>query len=284
MSQPTTPTPPPAEKVKPPPPFIITQPQGNRAYLKALIYGPWGAGKTTFASTAIDVAPMGRVLFIDAESGDMSLNGLDLDVIRINKFSQLARVYEFLRLHCRARDTEDTEKLKQLQERFRGPVKPNEKPVIYNTVVVDSLSEVQKYIMYQLLSIDIEHTTLDNAVDTPEFKEWGQSAEMVRLLVRSFRDLPMHVIFVCPEQEAEDNGRIVRRPSLPGKLAGEVQGFVDIVGYLRANTTEDGVVRRLYLRNGPTFAAKHRFRGVDVAYLDSPTMKSLLDLKSQAQS
>lgn len=266
--------------------FQITQPETGPNWIKALIYGPYGAGKTTFAASAAEVPAMQRVLFVDAESGSMSLSGMDIDVVRINKYSQLARIYEFLRLHCRWRDSGETDKLRQLEERFRGPIPSGVEPKQYNTVVIDSLTEVQKYCMYSLLNIEFttENIKLDNVVDTPQFKEWGESAEMIRLLIRSFRDLPMHVIFVCSEQEKDDENRVIRRPNLPGKLAGESQGFFDVVGYLRSAVTNEGeVARRLYLRAGPNFVAKHRFRGVDAAHLDNPTMTSLLELKEQAK-
>lgn len=272
-----------AEQTPTQPAFKIETPDTTATYIKALIYGPYGAGKTTFAASAVDVPEMQRVLFIDAESGSMSLSGLDLDVIRINKYSQIARIYEFLRLHVRYRDSNDNEKLMELQTRFRGGT-GKEEPKRYNTVVIDSLTEVQKYCMYSLLNIEFSsgNVRLDNVVDTPQFKEWGEAAEMIRLLIRSFRDLPMHVIFVCSEQEKDDDNKVIRRPNLPGKLAGESQGFFDVVGYIRSLATDDGTARRLYLRAGTNFVAKHRFRGVDVGFLDNPTLRGLLDLKKQA--
>lgn len=275
---------PPVAKVAAPA-FRIETPETTANYIKALVYGPYGAGKTTFASSAVDVPEMGRVLFVDAESGSMSLGGLDLDVVRINKYNQIARIYEFLRLHVRYRDANNDEELSKLQTRFRGELKPGEKPYRYNTVVVDSLTEVQKYCMYALLGVDFSSGSmrLDQVNETPQFKEWGENAEQIRLLIRSFRDLPMHVIFVCSEQEKDDEAKVLRRPNLPGKLAGEIQGFFDVVGYLRSLTTDEGVMRRLYLRAGNNFVAKHRFRGVDAAYLDNPTLASLLDLRKQAK-
>ena len=201
-------------------PFTVVKPSTQR-YLKLLIYGAPGTGKTTLAGTAQDVDEMKDVIFIDVEAGALSLAGRDdIDVVRVTSYMQFAKVYEFLKLHCQYRDVGDSDKLHDLHEKIGAdPAK------IYNTVVIDSLTEVQKQIMYMLLGVQIGQMNLELVPDTPEFKEWGQSAEMVRLLIRSFRDLPMHVVVVCAEAEGENERKQrIRRPNLPGKLAGEVQG------------------------------------------------------------
>jgi len=270
----------PQEKAKPAP-FQIVQSKASDRYLKVLIYGPYGAGKTTLASTASDVAEMGDVLYVDAESGALSLPD-GLDVIRIKDYKTLARIFEFLKLHVRLRDGDKEDELQKLQERvgLTGRVRK------YRTVVIDSLTEAQTYLMYQLLNVPLDNWALDLTPESPEYKEWGQSSEMIQLLVRTFRDLPMNVIFVCSEQEVEDNKRLIKRPNLPGKLAGKVQGFLDVVGYLdTAVDGEGGTRRRLWLQPGhQRFQAKHRFRNASVQYIDDPTMADLHSLTKESPS
>jgi len=110
--------------------------------------------------------------------------------------------------------------------------------------------------------------------ENPQFKEWGQSQEMMRLLIRSFRDLDMNVIFVCAGQEQEDERkRRLFLPALPGKLASAFTGFLDFVGFLVAAPPEGGEVkRRLYLSPGQSYKAKNRFRNFTDQYIDNPTM------------
>jgi hypothetical protein len=259
--------------------FLISKPAAQ-PYLKMLIYGPYGAGKTTFASTAQDIEPMQNVIFIDAESGSLALSHRqDIDVIRITNYQQFARVHEFLRLHCQLRDRGDKKKLLELAQKANPDAT---EATEYRTVVIDSLTEVQKFVMYMLLGTNIDTANLEFPPETPQWAEWGQSAEMIRLLVRTFRDLPMHVIFVCSEQEKEDERkRIIRRPNLPGKLGGEVQGFLDIVGYLataRGGDEDEGLRRRLYITPGNTFQAKHRFFNAEEGYFDNPSMSDLWGL------
>lgn len=255
-------------------------------WIKLFLYGPYGSGKTTLAASAIYIPKMRDVLFLDAEAGEMAIpDELLEDRIRITDYATVARVYEFLRLHVRYRDAGDDDRLLALEQRLR-PDKEITKPKKYYTVIIDTLTEIQTYLMYQLLQVDRDNWDLDTPPDTAEYKEWNQSSEMIMLLVRSFRDLPMNVIIVCSEQEVtDDHNRILKRPGLPGKLALKVQGFPDLVGYLDAKTNADGnTVRRLWLQAGrASFSAKHRFRGIDVNYLDEPTLEALLALDEESQ-
>jgi hypothetical protein len=283
QAAPVAPTPPAARSAEPA--FQIVAARKRERYLNALVYGDYGVGKTTLIATASEVPKMRDVLFIDAEAGDASIENIDLDLVSISNYPQFARVHEFLRLHCKFRDAwltkKDREaytKLVKLEALFRGCA-PEEitQPKMYRTVCVDSLTEVQKYCMYQLLGIKIGAFALDMEPEIPQFAEWNRSAEMIRLLVRSFRDLPMHALFVCARAEEQDQmKRYHYNPLMPGKLAYELQGFFDVVGYYVAAPTEGGDVhRRLYLVPGQTFRAKHRFSDFEGKYIDNPRMADL---------
>jgi len=282
-----------ASTAAPSPIFRITHPAigGTGQYLNLLVYGEYGSGKTVLAGTADDVPEMKNVLYIDAEAGKTALTDRpNLDVVTINTFKQLARVYEFLRLHCRLRDDGSPEALRRMAEiemQLKGLEAPPEKPTIYRTVVVDSLTEVQTYLMYQLMGVDPNKVALDAELTSPEWGEWRQSSDTIQLLARQFRDLPMNVIMVLSEQEVQESGtRMVRRINLPGKLASRIQGFWDMVGYLQKAVIpgDQGttVTRwRLYLTKGQNFQAKHRFRRIDVDFVEDPTIGKLLGLAKQ---
>jgi len=62
----------------------------------------------------------------------------------------------------------------------------------------------------------------------------------MQMMIRAFRDLPMHVFFVCAQQYTQDETKKMHyTPALTGKLAAQAQGFVDIVGFLRAQAPDD---------------------------------------------
>ena len=267
--------------------FQIGTPGSAARYVKILVYGPYGAGKTWFVASAADVPEMQDVLFIEAEAGKETLINFwpDLPRIEISTYSQMARIYEFLKRHCMYRDLmspqgpisqeEADGLLLELEQRVTPGIS---QPHHFRTVIIDSLSEVQKYCMYHILGVQIGKQPLDMEPPTAEFKQWGQDSEMMRLLVRSLRDLPMHVLFACQGQELEGVGkRTVYRPSLPGKLVIEVPGFLDMVGFLFPSDPDDqGTVhRRLHLQQNALFAAKNRFSAIKAPYIDDPTVGKL---------
>ncbi len=73
----------------------------------------------------------------------------------------------------------------------------------------------------------------DFEVKAATLPDYGSNTNQMRKLVRAFRDLPMNVIFTALEREAKDDvtGEMFLRPALTEKLAEDVLGYVDIVGY-----------------------------------------------------
>lgn len=278
------------------PAFRIEASRQRRRYLNGLFYGDYGVGKTTLVATASEVPSMRAVLYVNAEGGDASIESFDLDTVTVSNYAQFARVHDFLRVHCKLRDiylaaedykgasaaTREEARLKLLKHEahFRG-VDPaalsKAEPTLYHTVIIDTLTEVQKYCMYQLLGIRVGEFALDSVPDAPELSEWNRAAEMIRILIRSYRDLSINALFVCARDESQDQQkRYHYAPMLPGKLGREVRGFFDVVGYMVAALTEGGEVhRRLWLEPGQTFHAKNRFRSFTERYIDNPSMADL---------
>ena len=277
--------------------------QQKTEWLNMLIYGPFGTGKTVLAATAQLCPETQNVFYADAEGGTKSVRDFDIqvDVFRINTFTRFNRLYEFARNHSRMRDELETlipgtdaytvvydnlrrleawvHELPQEEALTRVPI-----PTIYRTIVVDSLTEVQKYCMYDILGVDINTADLSKENKQPEFKQWGINAEKMRLLVRAFRDLNMHTIFCCLDQTVKDekDGSITIKPSLPGKLADEACGFLDIVGYIhtREETNAEGkkyTRRLLQVQPAGKINAKSRYTALG-QYIEEPTIQKLVDL------
>lgn len=264
--------------------FQITTGTNKARYLKILFYGDYGVGKTYLAGTAADVPSMGDVLMINAESGDLTLDSEEhnfnsIDSVRVTDFKQVSKAYEFLKAHAHLWAKEDFEGLKNLQEKVTG-TKPAKKEDLrhYRTVIVDSLSEVEQFCMNQLLGIS-DITRLDEETQSAEFKEYKQNHSMMLRMVRNFRDLPMHVIMTAARTFSQDElKRMMFSPQLTGKLSGQVQGFMDVVGYLTTGAAqEDGTIpRRLFVQPTGKFAAKCRFSRFKAPYFDNPTMKGVI--------
>ena len=261
----------------------------NDRWLKILIYGPYGVGKSTLAGSSIDVSGMADVLMLDAESGDLVLEDNprikradDIEHVRVTTFLQVARVQEFLKAHCVKRDSNDVDGMRRVEAMLKGvDTSAIQEPRRFRTVIVDSLSEVEAYCMYGLLKVNEGQllTGSSDEIDVARFDEFRKNNMMMQVLVRALRDLPMHVIFVCGQQYVQDElKRFHYGPQMTGKLSSQIQGFVDIVGFLRASPPDDTgrAPRRLFVQPVERFDAKNRRASYPGAYFDDPTMLSIM--------
>lgn len=263
-----------------PPAFRIDTTQRRERYLKMLVYGNYGVGKTYLAGTTSEVASMRDILIINAEAGDLSLAAFEgIDSITVQDFKTLGQIHEFLKQHCEARDAGDTDKSRKLEAAVRQCEESEiETPRQYRTVIIDSLTEVESYCMNQLLGIN-DTTRIDDEPDSAEWAEYKKNHTMMQRVVRAFRDLPMHVIFTCAEQYQQDeNKRYKYSPDLTGKLSKKVQGFMDMVGYYVVGKEGEVTIRRLYVSPSPKgkYDAKHRYQAFKKEYFLNPTIKKIL--------
>jgi len=263
------------------PQFRIETVQRRERFLKCLVYGTYGIGKTTLACTSLDIPSMRDVLIINAESGDLSVDHMaNLDAITVTDFRKLGQINEFLKQHCLARDDNDIEKLKAMEAHLRGvELSEIKKPRKYRTVVLDSLSELEAYCFNQLLGIT-PTTRLDEETQSAEWAEYKKNNTMILRVVRAFRDLPMNVIFTCGEKYNQDENKKYKYvPDMTGQLSKKVQGFMDMVGYYKMGKSAEGVtLRRLYVSpsGAGKYDAKHRYQAFKGEYFDNPTIGSIL--------
>ena len=189
-------------------------------FIKSMIYGMPGVGKTVLAASAQRVPDMSPVLFIDVDKGTMSIRDEDgaIDLLEIDSWNQV------------------TPALGVLQ---RGKHK-------YKTLVLDSITELQK--------LEIE----DRNSGIPSIQDWQGSGIEIRKMLRKIKNLPMNVIVTALEREDRDEATklIMRRPDLPGKLASGSSAAFDIVA--RLTTDLEGNTRYLVTRADARTVAKDR--------------------------
>lgn len=266
-------------------PFTIEPVVGATRFLNLLVYGDFGVGKTRLAGSACGVPEMNDVLLINAESGELTLESDELpfdtiDQVRITDFRGVARVYDFLKTHCEARDAGDLDRLRRLEGKLKGLDPATiETPKQYRTVIIDSLSEVEAYCMNQLLGIG-DQSKIDEETATAEWGEYKRNHSMMQRLVRSFRDLPLHLIMTCHRAwDQDEQKKFLYTPAMTGKLRSQVQGFVDMVGYLVIGQASEAgeTPRRLYVQPTVRWAAKCRFSKFKEAFIENPTMETILN-------
>lgn len=229
--------------------FPILQVKGMERYINILFYADSGVGKTVLCGSAAAVAAMAPVLFIDVEGGSMSLNDFypQVEVVRIT-------------------DWRDMQKL--MKELAKGKSK-------YRTVVIDSLSECSKLSMHNVMDNAIKGATRDIDPDVPEIYHWGKNIIQMRRFVRQMRDLEMNVLFTALlDQEKNNKGKWISRPSMPGKLAKEIPGLMDIVCYYYIKQKGDDMQRLLLTGQTDTIIAKDRSNKLPQV-IEEPTMTKM---------
>lgn len=172
--------------------------------IKALICGDPGAGKTRTASTWPDV------LYMNAEGGLMSVADRRPATVTVTKSSQIGELRSML-------DQEP-----EVREKVLG--------VPVQTVVIDTIDEVARILVRERLDAQKK--------ETMAIPDWGWLGDQLRLIVRSYRNLPINLIVNCHMKQTEDadGGGVSVRPGIQGGFSDEIAGFVDLALLLTART------------------------------------------------
>jgi phage nucleotide-binding protein len=218
-------------------------------FLNILFYGESGVGKTILAASADAVAAMSPVLLIDFEAGTWSIKDKypNVDILRPSKWDDLGTVWDTIR----------------------------QNPSRWRTIVIDSITEMQKFNMSGIMK-KLVIDKPDRDPDVSGLQEYLKSGEQVRRFVRAMRDLPVNVIFTALDAADEDQQTHIRRttPDLPGKLKGQVAGFLDIVGYYYKKRVGDEIKRCLLVTGTDKQIAKDRSDKLPPVMVD-PTMTEI---------
>lgn len=224
----------------------------EKQFIKMLVYGPPGSGKTTLGGSA---ALRVKTLIISAESGLLSLQNLkdesgntpDIDYTQIKSFADMEAAFHFLK---------------------------NEKHS-YQAVVIDSLTEIQRACRDAILETAKK--------DAMEIRDWGQLANKIERMVRAFRDLPMHLIVTALEDAETDKltGEVKIWPALQGSVQKQLPAYFDLVLYAHSKEVGEGVDRKtvhgVLTQNSGKYVAKDR-SGKLPKVVESPSFGKLVDL------
>jgi|SRR5882762_438788 len=244
--------------------LTVSKAQERSEFLNMMIYGPSGYGKTVFGGSAQAVKEMAPVLSLDAEGGSESLRNSypEVDVVRIKSWEQSVNVYS------------------DIYDQISNSTFP------YNTIVIDSLNEYQKFSMLSIMEMVVkEHPERD--IEVPSKREYLINLEQMRRMVRGFRDLEVHTIFTCLSSSYRDEmtGKVNNEPLLTGKFQKEVPALIDEVwfGYKREfGVGDDREMKRYLLTDSTdTTIAKSRNGKLPIA-IEEPTMTEIYKyLKNQ---
>jgi len=218
--------------------------------LTMIIHGDPGNGKSTLANSG----PAPR-LIIDAESGAHHAHRVvdgQIELANIIRWDPMQPIPKQCADTCIVSITRFDQLAPVLQQ-----LQTEDHP--FKTIIVDSITEMQQRLHAKIRK--------DNSISQMRKQDWGTSKTDLTTFVRDIRDLSVHpthpvpvIVFVALSMTREDeNGRPVKWPNLEGGASANFPGSVDISGFVRIATDEDGVEQQgLLLHGNPAIIAKTR--------------------------
>ena len=148
-------------------------------------------------------------IILSAEGGLLSISGHDIPFIEVPSMDALREAYKWLLGSDEAQQ--------------------------FDTVALDSISEIAEVCLSREKSI---------AKDPRQ--AYGEMQTTMAELIRSFRDLPKHVMMTAKLEKAQDEmGRVLYSPSMPGNKTGQsLPYFFDLMLAMRVEKDEEGVSQR----------------------------------------
>lgn len=215
---------------------LTTSSAQKLTYLRALVYGPSGIGKTT----SIASLPQDRTLIIASERGLIPLRRHDFPVAQIATWEQFRETFSQL---AASRDGDHL-------------VVEGKK---ITTVVLDSLSEVSEMLKRHIVSVERpkllnvrtrgKQSAPENIYDDlMDMEAWNLYGTRLRNALACLMQLPCHVICTSLEAMREDkrSGQIWRHPNLNGALAMECAAFFDVVVHMESVDDGEGGNTRIW--------------------------------------
>lgn len=193
-------------------------------FIKCLVYGESGVGKTMLSATA--PSP----IIISAECGLLSLQDFNIPVILIENHEDLIEAYNFVTKDKKAKN--------------------------FKTIVLDSISDIAEVVLAHFKEYPVDGNTHPQAA-------YGSMADVLTPLIKKFRDIfNRHVYFIAKSKRVLDEyaGIELMSPSMPGKvLPGSLPYLFDFVLPMRIAETEAGkTYRYLQTRSDMQWMAKDR--------------------------
>lgn len=219
-------------------------------FLKMVLYGNYGTGKTVLAASSEDSPEMREVLFVDCEAGTLSIRKRkNLHRFPVTEYRHVNDLVGYLRS-------------KDLTDKYR-------------TVIIDSITEIAKQVIRQCI-VEGRNANPNHDRDIAEQRDWQRYTERMRVIIRAMRDAPVNVIMTALERENKDDatGAITVGPMVQGQqVAVDLGAYVDIVG--RMTAINKGAGRKILLQPDGKYAAKDR-SGLLPPEIENPTMSDIM--------
>lgn len=252
-------------------------------YLRFLVYGDGGTGKTRLACTACLDERLAPVLYLNASGNPESVRDYEEvpDVIDMEKLKDFNLPFDFI-----AKGQQLTHPLIEMFGLRYGGDNP------YKTLIIDQLTDVQN------LSFDSVLGTEDLApASFPRKREWEHYHKVLHQMnnfIKSYYSLPLHVVMVAWEKAIDkvanpDSPNVV--PMLAGQTERTVVGFSLLVARMVATgSLSSNILKAVKQATGKTpehnlaffsnkyqFLAKNQYGGTLPPYLPDTDLTAIYD-------
>lgn len=202
--------------------------------IKILVHGPAGIGKTCLC------ASLPNPIILSAESGLLSLRGVDIPVIEIATMKDLEEAYEWLTT---------SEEAKQ-----------------FESICLDSVSEIAEVVLAN-----------EKANEKDPRKAYGTMQDSMNGLIRAFRDIPnKNVYFSAKQERVNDDNKLLYGPSMPGQKLGQGIGyFFDEVFAYQIYTDSEGNPHRVLLTQ-PDGKSQAKDRSGALDFYEEPDLGAII--------
>lgn len=223
----------------------------SQQWIKFLVYGHSGVGKTVLAAT------MPNVLLISAEAGTLSLKtsnlfkiygdsveyNPDVPIIEVRTIDELLNVGKWLATSDEAKQ--------------------------FDSVALDSISEIAEIYLR------------DNLKRSPDPRQaYGKMAQEVMGVIEAFKRLPKHIYFAAKVDRYKDGitGMQLNGPGFPGQqLSGDVPHQFDYVFKLDVGQNPETKENYRYLLTQPDNQNKAKSRGGSIDVMEYPHLGMIVN-------
>lgn len=183
----------------------FTTTKDSSDFIKCLVYGESGIGKTRLSNTAP------KPVIISSEKKLLSLKKFNIPVILIEDHEDLEEAYNFITTDKKAKG--------------------------FQTIVLDSISDIAETILTYFKENPIDGNTHPQAA-------YGAMADALLPLIKKFRDIPdKHIYFIAKAKRMKDDytGVVSWYPMMPGQQLGPGLPYLfDFVFAMRSGEDNDG--------------------------------------------
>ncbi len=256
----------------------MRSPDLDMSFLKLLIYGAPGSGKTYTSATAAQCVDSAPALMLTASGNPQSVRFMNPrpHIIELEKLTDLNEPYDFLSTG------QDPRHPFAVDFKLTPP---------YKTIIVDGISEVQRFSVRTVTGGGEGFFEPGNIPPKMERQHHGAVLGQMLNFANLYFSLDMHVIMTCLEWSRQEgqNGPINYLPLLWGQSVDQVPGYALMVGRvikakaipaawkaLDERLADKDLINAMFVVEGERYYAKDQYNTNTLFFLN-PTIGDVLD-------